>query len=90
MILPAGQSKSPVGALADDQADRESVSVVIVTYHSASVIAQRLRAVADGAPNVPMEVIVVDNASGDHTSAIGRNAAPTALFIEQDRNGGFT
>jgi N-acetylglucosaminyl-diphospho-decaprenol L-rhamnosyltransferase len=88
-MLPAGHSRSALGARPIDQPDREGVSVVIVTYHSAPVIEQCLRAVAEGAPDVPMEVIVVDNASADDTIAIARAAAPLARFIEQDRNGGF-
>jgi N-acetylglucosaminyl-diphospho-decaprenol L-rhamnosyltransferase len=88
-MLPTGDSKSAVGALTAEADDREGVSVVIVTYHSAAVISQCLRAVMDAAPDVPMEVIVVDNASGDDTIATAREAAPTARFIEQDSNGGF-
>jgi N-acetylglucosaminyl-diphospho-decaprenol L-rhamnosyltransferase len=69
--------------------DHHRLSVVIVTYRSASVIAQCLNAVGQAAPDGSMELIIVDNASGDDTVAVARSAAPDAKIIEQDRNGGF-
>ena len=48
------------------------LSVVIVTYRNMSEIADCLRAVERAVSPVPMEVIVVDNASGDGTAAEGR------------------
>jgi N-acetylglucosaminyl-diphospho-decaprenol L-rhamnosyltransferase len=73
----------------DAASDHESLSVVIVTYRSAAVIGQCLRALAQATPEIPVEVIVVDNASADDTVAVARNAAPGARIIEQDDNGGF-
>jgi len=56
---------------------------------SAAVIGQCLRALAQAMPEIPAEVIIVDNASADDTVAVARNAAPEARIIEQDHNGGF-
>jgi N-acetylglucosaminyl-diphospho-decaprenol L-rhamnosyltransferase len=68
---------------------RAEISVVIVTYHNATDIAQCLEAAAKAGPRLPMEVIVVDNASGDDTVAMARSAAPDATIIEQPTNVGF-
>ena len=87
-MMRAGTAAATTGP-STGQPDRVGLSVVIVTYRSASVIVQCLRAVQDAAPDIPMEVIVVDNASGDDTIALARTAARTARFIEQDDNGGF-
>jgi len=73
----------------DAASDRGGLSVVIVTYRSAAVIGQCLRALAQAMPEIPAEVIIVDNASADDTVAVARNAAPEARIIEQDHNGGF-
>jgi len=65
------------------------LSLVIVTYRNAADIGRCLRAVGKAVPRVSMEVIVVDNASGDDTSAVARAAAPEARVIERTLNGGF-
>ncbi|MES2710036.1 MAG: glycosyltransferase family 2 protein [Pseudomonadota bacterium] len=60
------------------------LSVVIVTYRSAGVIAQALRALPASA-----EIIIVDNASPDDTVAAARAARPGAIILEQPENRGF-
>ena len=72
-----------------DSADDASVSVVIVTYRNTAVIAPCLNAVAEITTSIPMEVIVVDNASPDDTVDVARAAAPQAKIIKQSQNGGF-
>ncbi|HUA27648.1 MAG TPA: glycosyltransferase family 2 protein [Streptosporangiaceae bacterium] len=69
--------------------DREGLSVVIVTYRSAAVIGQCLQALEKALPEIPTQVIVVDNASADDTVAVARAAAPQASIIAQEDNGGF-
>jgi GT2 family glycosyltransferase len=64
------------------------VSVVIVTYRNEADIGACLSAVGQAAPGIPMEVIVVDNASGDGTVAAARAAGGTKI-IERQANGGF-
>ena len=60
------------------------LSVVIVTYRSAGVIAEALRALPEAA-----EIIIVDNASPDDTVAAARAARPGAIILEQAENRGF-
>jgi N-acetylglucosaminyl-diphospho-decaprenol L-rhamnosyltransferase len=64
------------------------VSVVIVTYRNEADIGACLSAVSQAAPGPGMEVIVVDNASGDGTVAAARAAGGTKI-IERQANGGF-
>src|SRR5579862_1303576 len=65
------------------------LSVVIVTYRNTTDIIPCLQAVDRAASPVPVEVIVVDNASGDGTAAVARAAAPGARVIERAINDGF-
>jgi N-acetylglucosaminyl-diphospho-decaprenol L-rhamnosyltransferase len=60
------------------------LSVVIVLYNSADVIADCLATVASGA-----EVIVIDNASTDDGAELARAARPDARVIRSPRNLGF-
>lgn len=60
------------------------LSVVIVTYCSAGVIAEALRALPEG-----LEVIIVDNASPDGTVAAAGAARPGAVILQQSENRGF-
>ena len=64
------------------------VSVVIVTYHNEADIGGCLTAVQHTAPVAPVDVIVVDNSSGDGTVAAAR-AVPGVTVIERPDNGGF-
>jgi N-acetylglucosaminyl-diphospho-decaprenol L-rhamnosyltransferase len=64
------------------------VSVVIVTYRNEADIVACLAAVGRAALRRPMEVIVVDNASGDGTAAAARTV-PGVTVIERSANGGF-
>jgi N-acetylglucosaminyl-diphospho-decaprenol L-rhamnosyltransferase len=67
---------------------RIRLSVVIVTYNSSDAVAVSL-------PPLTVELgegdelIVVDNASADHTVECVRDLAPTARLIQQDDNVGF-
>jgi hypothetical protein len=62
---------------------------VIVTYRSSKDIAACLGAIQQAASPVPMEVIVVDNSSGDDTAAVARAALPSARVVERTVNDGF-
>ncbi|MGP1310615.1 MAG: glycosyltransferase family 2 protein [Phycisphaerales bacterium] len=62
-----------------------SLSVIIATRNRAAALRETLRAVPPGA-----EVLVVDNASTDLTSAAVRDARPEARLIRLDRNEGPT
>lgn len=65
------------------------LSVVIVTYRNTGEIASCLRAIGLVVSPVPMEVIVVDNASGDGTADAARAALPVARVMERTVNDGF-
>lgn len=64
------------------------VSVVIVTYRNEADIGDCLTAVRHTVPVAPVDVIVVDNSSGDGTVAAAR-AVPGVTVLEQPGNGGF-
>ena len=66
------------------------VSVIIVNYHSADLVADCVRSVFDKTEGVSFEVLVVDNASGD--DSVGRLRAEFAdriRLIEAEENLGF-
>ncbi|HUY51591.1 MAG TPA: glycosyltransferase family 2 protein [Streptosporangiaceae bacterium] len=75
--------------MAADERSGARLSVVIVTYRNEAEIAGCLAAVLAGAPGIPTEVIVVDNASDDNTTRVARSAASAAKIIERAVNGGF-
>lgn len=78
------------GETGDDQAMGESgVSAIVVTYRNAAHITACATALRDAAPSAPMELIIVDNDSGDDTAEVARTSAPDARVIESGRNGGF-
>src|SRR5690606_9930067 len=64
--------------------DRVSIAAVIVTYNSAAAVSECLAHLRG-----PDEIIVVDNASTDHTLEAVRHTAPHATLIANDRNRGF-
>jgi len=64
------------------------LSVVIVSYRCADHMARCLEGLRQGADDVDLEVIVVDNASGDSTVAAARAHAHSQV-IERPANEGF-
>ncbi len=60
------------------------VSVIVVLYNSSDVVAGCLKALPH-----EVEVVVVDNDSGDDGSRIAARARPDARIIRTDRNVGF-
>ncbi|MGH3449972.1 MAG: glycosyltransferase family 2 protein, partial [Haloechinothrix sp.] len=65
------------------------VSVVVVTYRSASYVGRCLSALNVALRGVPAEVVVVDNASGDGIREAVAAVAPHALVVVRKQNGGF-
>lgn len=66
------------------------VSVIIVTWNARDLIDRCLAAVlGEGGDGVTLEVIVVDNGSGDGTAAHVREAWPQVRVVESGRNGGM-
>jgi hypothetical protein len=66
--------------------DPPRVSVVVVTWNSADTIAELARPLRDD-PGI--ELVVVDNDSGDDTIAVVRSTAPQAVIIDTGGNCGF-
>src|SRR5437899_1483512 len=64
------------------------VSVIIVTYNSASTIADCLKSVQDQ-QDVTLEILVIDNASSDQTADIVRGLLAKPVLIENRENIGF-
>ena len=69
--------------------DGALVSVVIVTWNSAPVLAGCLDALSANPPSVPWEAIVVDNGSTDATVALARGYAPGVRVIVNEGNRGL-
>lgn len=67
---------------------RPELSVVIVSYRCAHHLEHCLESLERNATQVPMQVIVVDNASGDGTAEIARGH-PGVQVVQRDDNGGF-
>lgn len=53
------------------------------------LVLQALRSIAERAPGLPLEVIVVDNASGDGTVVAIREHFPDVIIMENAENVGF-
>ncbi len=64
------------------------LSVVIVSYRCADHLQRCLLSIDQQATDVPLEVIVVDNASGDGTADVA-NTRPGTHLIERSTNDGF-
>lgn len=61
-----------------------ALSVVIVTYNSAHVVAEALGALPD-----EVEIVIVDNASQDESIARARAVRPKSIVVETGANLGF-
>src|SRR6266446_5029461 len=64
------------------------VSIVIVTYNSASSIADCLKSVQEQ-QDVQSELLVIDNASSDETVNVVRGSRVNPILIENRENVGF-
>jgi N-acetylglucosaminyl-diphospho-decaprenol L-rhamnosyltransferase len=69
---------------------RSLVSVVIVAFHSRDALGPCLESLERNAAGVPVEPIVVDNASHDGTVEWLASAHPSVRVIENTNNAGFT
>ncbi|KAA5825364.1 glycosyltransferase [Saccharopolyspora hirsuta] len=74
-----------------DRSNLPLVSVIVVNYRGADDTVECLRALREELdyPADRLEVICVDNASGDGSAERIRSAAPEVALIESDRNLGF-
>ena len=81
-------------AMIDEQeghgAAAPDVSVVIVTWNTRDLLLQALHSLYAETTSVTFEVVVVDNASEDGTSAAVNRLYPNVRLIELPTNSGFT
>lgn len=66
------------------------LDVVIVSYRCEALLRDCLASLRANPPSVPMNVIVVDNASGDGTPDMVRREFGEVELIEQPHNSGFS
>jgi GT2 family glycosyltransferase len=64
------------------------ISIVIPNYNGARYLETCLRSL-QSQTYTKIEVVVVDNASKDHSAAIIQAVAPEAILLQQNRNRGF-
>lgn len=62
------------------------LSIVISTYDAGDVLAGCLRSIYDNPPGVPYEIIVVDDASSDGTSAMVSSRFPEVVLLHNETN----
>jgi N-acetylglucosaminyl-diphospho-decaprenol L-rhamnosyltransferase len=65
------------------------LTAIVVTYRSAAHVGAALEALASAAGRLEVELVVVDNASGDGTPDLVRRQAPDARLILNESNRGF-
>lgn len=65
------------------------LSIVVLNYKTKGLLKQCLRGILDAQLPVPYEVIVVDNASGDGSVEMMREAFPDIQLVVSPRNVGF-
>ncbi len=65
------------------------ISIIIVNHNTKDLLCDCLRSILEESSNLPFEVIVVDNASGDGSLEVIREEFPTVKCIENSRNSGF-
>ncbi|WP_205509863.1 glycosyltransferase family 2 protein [Longitalea arenae] len=66
-----------------------NLSVIIVNYKTPQLLSDCLATLFAWEPQVPLEVIVVDNASGDNSREIITKAYPGVKWIQLSYNAGF-
>lgn len=72
------------------RADKPNVSVIIVSYNVAALLVECLHSLYTRSPdNLALQVIVVDNASNDASTALVREFFPETYLIENSENYGF-
>lgn len=74
---------------AEQGAAAVDLSVTIVAYKSAEIVIDAVRSLFEHAGGLGLEVIVVDNASGDGSAARIKAACPEAVVLASRHNGGY-
>lgn len=65
------------------------VTVIVVNYNTASVLPEAMGALHRAGANLSIQMIVVDNASRDHSVELIRRLLPDCTLIVNDENVGF-
>lgn len=65
------------------------LSIIIVTYNSASYIEKCIKSIIENTKNIKYEIIVVDNSSKDDTIARIKNINCSLITIVESENNGF-
>ena len=65
------------------------VTVAVVTFNSAEVLPGLVASLAAGAVEVPVHLVVVDNASTDQTAELAERLCPDATVVRVGRNAGY-
>lgn len=73
----------------DNDSDAPVVSVCIANFNGMEVINDCLRSVLEQEGQIPIEILVHDDASSDGSAAYIRNAYPVVTLIESRENVGF-
>src|SRR5690349_14907578 len=69
--------------------ERIDLSIIIINYKSAALLADCLRTVYAQTSRISFEVIVVDNMSNDDSRRILTEQFPDILWVQMDYNAGF-
>ncbi|HYC30551.1 MAG TPA: glycosyltransferase family 2 protein [Chitinophagaceae bacterium] len=70
-------------------AERVDLSIIIINYKSAALLADCLRTVYAQTARISFEVIVVDNMSNDDSRRILTEQFPSIRWVQMDYNAGF-
>lgn len=71
-------------------AERDSITVVVVTFNSRPLLADLIESLPAGMDGAgPWQLVVADNASSDGTVELLRELAPQTLIVEMGRNAGY-
>lgn len=66
-----------------------TLSLCIVTYQAAPLLRECLASLFQFPPAVPFEIIIVDNASTDHTVAMLEQEYPNVILVQNQTNLGY-